>query len=116
MWDPTNGHAHWYDEDSDDHDLSSREIHMAWNANSLNQRFDSGDLINLLMTHNPTTISISEIKTSLIDFRDLEGLRHILKNLEYGYCAFNWWTQTQPNDTKGRVVVILELRSFPKYP
>jgi exonuclease III len=53
------------------------------------------------MTHNPTTISISEIKTSLIDFRDPEGLRHILKTLGYGFCAFNWWTQTQQNGTKG---------------
>jgi exonuclease III len=81
--------------------LSSREVHKAWNANSLNQRFDSGDLINLLMAHNPTTTSISEINTSLIDFRDPEGLRHILKTLGYGFCAFNWCTQTQQNGTKG---------------
>jgi hypothetical protein len=100
IWDPENGHVYWHDEEDNHHDLSSREVHMAWNANSLNQRFDSGDLINLLMAHNPTTISISEIKTSLIDFRDPEGLRHILKTLGYGFCAFNWCTQTQQNGTK----------------
>jgi hypothetical protein len=79
---------------------------MAWNTNSPNQRFDSCDLINLLMTHNPTTISISEIKTSLITFRDLEGLRLILKT-RGGH---------RHSQMALKVVVILELRSFPKYP
>jgi hypothetical protein len=110
QWDPTNGHVHWHDEecstamntsDDVDYDFSNREKHMSWNANSLNQRFDSGDLINLLVAHKPTTISISEIKTSLVDFSDPEGLQHVLKTLGYRYCAFNWCTQAQANGTKG---------------
>lgn len=86
---------------SDDNAAPAQEVHMAWNANSLNQRWDSGDLINLLITHNPISLAISEIKTSLDDLKDPQGLRQVLKTLGYAYCVFKWCTQAQPNGLKG---------------
>jgi exonuclease III len=77
------------------------EKYMSWNANSLQKRWDSGDLIELLVRHDPTTIAVSKIKTSIADFKDQTSLRHVLKSIGYAYCIFNWCTQTQQNGTKG---------------
>jgi hypothetical protein len=65
------------------------EKYLSWNASSLQKRWDSGDLIKLLVRHDPTTITVSEIKTPIADFKDPTSLRHVLKSIGYAYCIFN---------------------------
>ena len=108
-WDPPDGRVQWDAQGLPApefarevaNDTATHETHMAWNANDLRSRWQAGDLVRLLLAHTPDTLAISEIKTSLLDFDDPKGLRHVLANLGYPHCAFNWCTTARPDGTKG---------------
>ena len=70
---------------------------MTWNANSLFKRIRTGNLAEVLRTHDPDVLHVSEIKGSPDDRPETPALRAAMHALGYVHVAWNWCSDAPGN-------------------